>query len=185
VAFAGDSTEPFETTIMINDKAYGTAAGINKKTAKNKAALETMEMLVPGFKVRCLCDFQLETECKKICHCLLRFPRADLLIKIKKEGLAHRPQVINGSDVSPIFIDNMIAYKKFSCPFSLGNFVCFYYLVKPRVGCRLRRQCQSSMLFVLLATYSVITDKTVVSSTRQKAHDEFESGMQSLVKIDD
>ena len=46
-----DSSEPFEAKIVINDKSYGTAQGVNKKAAKNKAALETMEMLAPGFKV--------------------------------------------------------------------------------------------------------------------------------------
>ncbi|XP_076800942.1 microprocessor complex subunit DGCR8-like isoform X2 [Clavelina lepadiformis] len=45
-----DSSEPFEAKIVINDKTYGTAQGVNKKAAKNKAALETMEMLAPGFK---------------------------------------------------------------------------------------------------------------------------------------
>uniref|UniRef100_H2YCV0 DRBM domain-containing protein n=1 Tax=Ciona savignyi TaxID=51511 RepID=H2YCV0_CIOSA len=45
-----DASEPFEATIVLNEKQYGTASGINKKSAKNKAALLTMEMLVPGFK---------------------------------------------------------------------------------------------------------------------------------------
>lgn len=45
-----DSAEPFETVIKLNGKVYGTAVAINKKTAKNKAALATLEMLIPGFK---------------------------------------------------------------------------------------------------------------------------------------
>nr|CAB3237518.1 microprocessor complex subunit DGCR8 [Phallusia mammillata] len=45
-----DSSEPFQATVMIENKEYGRASGINKKSAKNKAALATMEILVPGFK---------------------------------------------------------------------------------------------------------------------------------------
>ncbi|XP_078484935.1 microprocessor complex subunit DGCR8 [Ciona intestinalis] len=45
-----DASDPFQATIVLNEKNYGTASGINKKSAKNKAALLTMEMLVPGFK---------------------------------------------------------------------------------------------------------------------------------------
>ena len=38
-------------TIMINGKAYGSGSGASKKMARSNAALETMDVLVPGFKV--------------------------------------------------------------------------------------------------------------------------------------
>ena len=40
-------------TIMINGKAYGSGSGASKKMARSNAALETMDVLVPGFKVSC------------------------------------------------------------------------------------------------------------------------------------
>lgn len=38
---------------------YGKAFAINKKSAKNKAALATLEMLIPGFKVSSVISLQL------------------------------------------------------------------------------------------------------------------------------
>jgi len=46
------ATAPFTVHVMINGKKYGVGSGASKKHARNEGALDAMDNLVPGFKVK-------------------------------------------------------------------------------------------------------------------------------------
>ena len=47
-----ENVDHYFCSVFIDDKVYASAGAMNKKKAKNDAALKTMDLLAPGFEVR-------------------------------------------------------------------------------------------------------------------------------------
>ena len=52
--FTDSVTDPYVVNILIDGTDHGSGSGASKKVAKNKAAIEALDKLIPGFKVECL-----------------------------------------------------------------------------------------------------------------------------------